>query len=98
MFSLFHALQLGTPIQYKRIHNRNAPYASERNMVMLGSMLNCVCVAQWIARWTSNPKVVGSSPTVDDIFIHIYRQQRTLLQRKGERGGGAQKRYYLQDL
>ena len=28
----------------------------------------CVPVAQWIARRTSNPEVVGSSPTGDDIF------------------------------
>ena len=26
-------------------------------------------VAQWIARWTSNPKVVGSSPTWGSIFM-----------------------------
>ncbi|GFU95087.1 hypothetical protein TNCV_4138711 [Trichonephila clavipes] len=25
-----------------------------------------VPVAQWIARWTSNPKVVGSNPTRDE--------------------------------
>ena len=31
-----------------------------------------VRVAQWIARWTSNPEVVGSNPTVDDFFSSIY--------------------------
>ena len=28
-----------------------------------------VPIAQWIARWTSNPEVVGSNPTGDDIFL-----------------------------
>ena len=28
-------------------------------------------VAQWIARWTSNPKVVGSSPTWGKVFIFL---------------------------
>ena len=28
-------------------------------------------MAQWIARRTSNPEVVGSSPTVDDFFLNI---------------------------
>ena len=28
-----------------------------------------VSVAQWIARRTSNPKVVGSNPTRDDVFL-----------------------------
>ena len=29
----------------------------------------CVPVAQWIARWTSNPKAVGSNPTRDDLLF-----------------------------
>lgn len=28
-------------------------------------------VAQWIARWTSDPEVVGSSPTLIDFFFGI---------------------------
>ena len=28
-----------------------------------------VRIAQWIARRTSNPEVVGSNPTVDDVFF-----------------------------
>ena len=28
-----------------------------------------VPVAQWIARWTSNPKAVGSNPTRDDLLF-----------------------------
>ena len=37
-----------------------------------------VPLAQWIARWTSNPKVLGSTPRWDDtklfcfIFIHEW--------------------------
>ena len=31
-----------------------------------------VSVAQWIARRTSNPEVVGSSPTRDAIFFPQY--------------------------
>ena len=37
-------------------------------------LTNEVPVAQGIARWTSNPKVVGSNPTRDDIsffLLHI---------------------------
>ncbi len=29
-------------------------------------------VAQWIARWTSNSKAVGSSPTGDEMLIFVY--------------------------
>ena len=29
-------------------------------------------VAQWIARWTSDPEVVGSSPTVIEFFFFVY--------------------------
>ena len=28
-----------------------------------------VLVAQWIARWTSNPEAAGSNPAEDDLFI-----------------------------
>lgn len=31
-----------------------------------------VPVAQWIARWTSNPKVVGSTPTRDAYFFSFF--------------------------
>ena len=31
-----------------------------------------VSVAQWIARRTSNPEVVGSSPTGDDSFLILF--------------------------
>ena len=33
------------------------------------SFLSTAPVAQWIARWTSNPKVVGSSPTWGSTFM-----------------------------
>ena len=29
-----------------------------------------VPVAQWIARWTSNPEVAGSNPAGDDSFFY----------------------------
>ena len=32
-----------------------------------------VPVAQWIARWTSNPEVVGSNPTGDALLDQIYK-------------------------
>ena len=32
----------------------------------------CVRVAQWIARRTSNPEVVGSNPTVDVFFVDVF--------------------------
>ena len=35
-----------------------------------GGSLN-VSMAQWIAHRTSNPGVVGSSPTVDVTFCHV---------------------------
>ena len=35
-----------------------------------------VRVAQWIARRTSNPEVVGSNPTVDDCFCEFQRPKR----------------------
>lgn len=36
-----------------------------------------VPVAQWIARWTSNPEVVGSNPTGDDGLILLTVQLQT---------------------
>ncbi|KAG8287165.1 hypothetical protein J6590_044789 [Homalodisca vitripennis] len=35
-----------------------------------GTSLSAVPLAQRIARWTSNPKVVGSIPTRDALFLH----------------------------
>ena len=32
-----------------------------------------VPLAQWIARWTSNPKVLGSTPRWDDRFLHFVQ-------------------------
>ena len=32
------------------------------------SIIN-VFVAQWIARWTSNPEVAGSNPVEDELFL-----------------------------
>ena len=37
-------------------------------LVIFGGGFLCVPVAQRIARWTSNPKVVGSIPTRDEHF------------------------------
>ena len=34
----------------------------------LVTTISMVPIAQWIARWTSNPEVVGSNPTGDDVF------------------------------
>ena len=31
--------------------------------------VDSVPVAQWIARWTSNPKVAGSNPAGDKLFF-----------------------------
>ena len=35
-----------------------------------------VRVAQRIARWTSNPEVVGSNPTVDAFFSFLYNAKK----------------------
>ena len=32
-------------------------------------LYNAVPVAQWIARWTSNPEAVGSNPTGDVLNV-----------------------------
>ena len=32
------------------------------------AIIKPVPVAQWIARWTSNPKVAGSNPAGDKLF------------------------------
>ena len=34
----------------------------------LVTTISMVPIAQWIARWTSNPEVVGSNPTGDYVF------------------------------
>ena len=38
-----------------------------------------VSVAQWIARRTSNPKVVGSNPTRDKNFLYAMRCKYSIL-------------------
>ena len=35
--------------------------------------MNIVPLAQWIARWTSNPKVLGSTPRWDENILLNYR-------------------------
>ena len=42
------------------------------------TIFNSICyagarVAQWIARWTSNPKVAGSSPAQGNLFEYFNR-------------------------
>ena len=37
--------------------------------ISVDKLFFCVPVAQWIARWTSNPKAVGSYPTRDDLLF-----------------------------
>ena len=50
-------------------------YLSQRNWYALQALL-----AQWIARWTSNPKVVGSSPTQGNFWFQIlFLATRNLL-------------------
>ena len=39
-----------------------------------------VPVAQWIARWTSNPKVVGSNPTGDAKIFICFKLRANSLQ------------------
>jgi hypothetical protein len=49
-----------------------------RVMFLLLSLITYVPVAQWIARWTSNPKVVGSIPTRDafqTLFFSFFSLQ-----------------------
>ena len=44
-------------------HRLKFPVRGSQTLVFM------VPVAQWIARWTSNPEVVGSNPTGDDQFF-----------------------------
>ena len=36
--------------------------------------VDSVPVAQWIARWTSNPKVAGSNPAGDKYVLFLLRE------------------------
>lgn len=45
------------------------------------------CVAQWIARWTSNPTVAGSSPAVVILFASYVACDSVSHQRKMMRAG-----------
>ena len=52
----------------KRFGAAVARWAEDRNLESLRHKL-CMCawlVAQWIAHWTSNPKVAGSNPVKSD--------------------------------
>ena len=44
-----------------------------------------VPVAQWIARWPSNPKVLGSTPRWDDNFFHFLVSQPVIWKPKSSR-------------
>ena len=35
------------------------------------AVLPAMALAQWIARWTSNPEVAGSNPAGDDDFVML---------------------------
>ena len=39
---------------------------------MSGQCVSSVPLAQWIARWTSNPKVLGSTPRWDDGIFSFF--------------------------
>ena len=39
------------------------------NTGMQQMVVNVVPLAQWIARWTSNPKVLGSTPRWDENIL-----------------------------
>ena len=39
-------------------------------------MIKQALLAQWIARWTSNPKVVGSSPTQGIFLMTLVYHER----------------------
>ena len=43
-----------------------------------------VSVAQWIARWTSNPKVPGSNPGSDENFYPLLLNFYPLLFKEGD--------------
>ena len=50
------------------------------SLIFVNIVAFCVSVAQWIARRTSNPKVVGSNPTRDEnYFIDIHINNNHIL-------------------
>jgi hypothetical protein len=51
-----------------------SPVRSRLNSKLAQQQTGKACVAQWIARWTSNPKVAGSSPAVGTIQQPINQQ------------------------
>ena len=49
------------------LHCKCNTFSAFRQRTILSSQwVSCVPLAQWIARWTSNPKVLGSTPRWDD--------------------------------
>lgn len=67
-----------------------ADLVQENKVICLNSsqMEYHVTVAQWIARWTSNPEAVGSSPTSDISFsyysIEWYISHQGIIVHEGE--------------
>ena len=49
------------------LHNTFSAF--RKRTILSSQWVSCVPLAQWIARWTSNPKVLGSTPRWDDDFF-----------------------------
>ena len=43
-----------------------------KRTILTNQCVSGVPLAQWIARWTSNPKVLGSTPRWDDSFFAFF--------------------------
>ena len=56
------------PKQVHRVHAKRTKQ-SICNTGMQQMVVNVVPLAQWIARWTSNPKVLGSTPRWDENIL-----------------------------
>ena len=47
--------------------------AVRKRTILSSQWVSGVPLAQWIARWTSNPKVLGSTPRWDDRFLRFVQ-------------------------
>ena len=54
------------------LHCKCNTFSAFRQRTILSSQwVSCVPLAQWIARWTSNPKVLGSTPRWDGTYWSV---------------------------
>ena len=66
------------------VRQKQLDQVTQKRSILTNQRVSDVPLAQWIARWTSNPKVLGSTPRWDDGFFCFWG--RSLMQHSQSAG------------